>query len=279
MPEQALAMDIIGDFLEAMRRNDLSPRTIRRRESILRRLDATLHYGLARSTYDELVQVLAQEEWGIQTRASYTADVRAFFRWAVSPLDPRVDFDPAAMIRPPRVPRGMPRPVSDAELAVIVDDPDESHRLWSLLAAYAGLRCIEISRLDSEHITEERITVRGKGNKTRTIPTHPEIWKAAQGLPAGPVAVSCRGRRLGAKQVSARAAYHYCTRLGLTDVTLHRLRHWFGTNVQHAQGDIRVTQELMGHASPATTAIYTLVADTKKIAAVAALPPLRRAAA
>jgi integrase/recombinase XerC len=271
MPEQALAMDIIGDFLEAMQRAGLSSRTIRRRESILRRLDAALCYGLARSTYDELVQALAQKSWSVQTRSSYTADVRSFFRWAVNPLDPQVDFDPAAMIKPPRVPRGMPRPVSDAELAVILGDPDESHRLWSLLAAYAGLRCIEISRLNREHITQERITVRGKGNKARSIPTHPEIWTAAQDHPAGPIAVDCDGRRLGAKTLSSRAIYHYAVRLGLPDVGLHRLRHWFGTNVQHAQGDIRVTQELMGHASPATTAIYTLVADTKKIAAVAAL--------
>lgn len=59
------------------------------------------------------------------------------------------------------------------------------------------------------------------------------------------------------------------------DATAHQLRHWFGTNVLRAGGNLRVAQELLRHSSPAITARYTQVDDTERRAASVALPTLR----
>lgn len=61
--------------------------------------------------------------------------------------------------------RGVPRPVTDEQLSRILTEAPEPIRTWCLLAAYQGLRCVEISRLDREHITDENLfVVRGKGD-------------------------------------------------------------------------------------------------------------------
>jgi len=55
------------------------------------------------------------------------------------------------------------------------------------------------------------------------------------------------------------------------DCTMHQLRHWFGTKTYRECQDLRTVQELMGHASPVTTAIYTAISPTRARAAVDAL--------
>jgi integrase/recombinase XerC len=264
---------LIAEFLDSMRTSGLSERTIDRRKDSLGLLNRELPFGLAGSSYEELAAALARpDRWSPQTRASYTGDVRAFFRWACDPLDPRLDFDPAVYLKQPKVPRRLPRPVSDEELTTILTRADEPFRFWSKLAAYAGLRCCEIAGLDKDHITAKRITVLGKGAKAATVPTHSLIWEAVQELPPGPVAAGKRRERLTSKDVSSRASAHFQD-LGLVGrVTMHRLRHWYGTMAQEVYGDLRVTQELLRHASPATTAVYTLVTDARRADAVALLP-------
>jgi len=264
---------LLADFLDSMRTAGLSERTIERRRDSLRLLDRELPYGLAGSSYEELAAALARpDRWSPQTRASYTGDVRAFFRFACDPLDPRLDFDPSAYLKQPKIPRRLPRPVSTEELAVILGGAIEPYRFWSALAAYAGLRCCEIARLDREHITADRIAVMGKGAKAATVPTHKVIWEAAQQLPPGPIAPGKRHERLTPRDVSSDASNHFQVDLGLAGVTMHRLRHWYGTSVHELYGDLRLTQELLRHSSPATTAVYTLITDSRRSDAVARLP-------
>jgi site-specific recombinase XerD len=71
--------------------------------------------------------------------------------------------------------------------------------------------------------------------------------------------------------VSARAGDHFKRVLGIP-VTLHRMRHWLGTTVQREYRDIRVTQRLLGHATLASTQVYTTATDEQQRAARATLP-------
>jgi integrase/recombinase XerC len=143
-----------------------------------------------------------------------------------------------------------------------------------VLAAYAGLRCCEIAQLDRSDITEQAVTIRrGKGGRPGVVPTHPAVWAAVRDLPLGPLAWDDHGGVASSQWVSIRTAVYYRRQLGL-HFGLHRLRHWYGTSAYRATRDIRVVQELMRHATPATTAGYTLVDDEERAAAVRALPTL-----
>jgi integrase/recombinase XerC len=242
------------------------PTTIRTYRTPLTRAASALPHGLL-SDADDIAEWLAGHT-ARNTRATYAVALRGLYRWAVA--TGRLAEDPMAGLPVPRQRRGLPRPVSHAELAGVLAAAGEPVRTWCLLAAYAGLRCVEISRLDRADVTEQVVYVHGKGDRDRAVPTHPEVWRAVAALPPGPVA-GC-----AARYVSSRIA-RTCDRIGLGQVTAHRLRHWAGTWWQAASGDLRVTQELLGHASPATTAVYTAVSDRSRRAAVLALPPVTAA--
>jgi integrase/recombinase XerC len=171
--------------------------------------------------------------------------------------------------------RRRPRPCTTDELADILTRASDPFRLWFALAAYAGLRCCEISGLDREHVTRTSVWVHGKGGHERVVPTDEDLWPMLRRLPAGPVARRPEGDRAGRRYVSYRGNGHLRHELGHARITMHRLRHWYGTSVYRASGgDIRVTQELLGHASPVPTAGYAAVGGDSFSAAVAALPRL-----
>ncbi len=259
------SVDLIEAYLTYLRMLGRSPRTIATRKYVLNRMDRELPFGLDQAYEDELAAWLYRDDWSAQTKASHLAAIKGFYRYHVGRA---LETDPSMELVRPHVPQGVPRPVTDAQLARILADAPDDIYLWCILAAYEGARCIEISRLSREDITERVTYLHGKGDKRRAIPTHPIVWTIVQSLPDGPIAM------LKAQQISNRIST-YCARvLGMRGVSAHRLRHWYLTNTHRASKDIRVTQQLAGHASPATTAIYTQVASVDMSAAVMALPQL-----
>lgn len=268
-----------AEFLEAyfehLRRAGRTPATIRGRREILGRLDATLPYGVARATTEELAAWLYRDDWQQNTKATYYACLRSLYGWATNPRDPWLDHNPALDLEPARSRRGVPRPVTDEQLHRILTESPEPIRTWAMLAAYQGLRCIEVSRLDREHITEQTLlVVMGKGSRPRVHDTDPYVWSAVRDLPPGPVARRCDGRRQGTNNVSAKAARFFRNRLDMPGVSMHRLRHWMGVNIQRTYKDIRVTQEALGHASLQSTQIYTMATAEQQREARATLPRL-----
>lgn len=243
--------------------------TMRDACKLLYRADRQLPYGLPVATGDELAVLLATDGWTAQTRATYRQHICRFFPWAVE--HGWIDFDPSTRLRRPRVPAGVPDPPPDEQVAAALR-LGWPWRLHVILAAFAGLRCCEIATVAREDITQVRLRVTGKGGKTRLVPTDPYVWQAVAGKPAGPVARHPDGRPATPAWVSCRTAEHL-HRHGLP-FTLHRLRDWFATKALDHCGDLRVVQELLGHSSPATTAVYTQVSDRRKAAAVAGLPRL-----
>ncbi|MEU7174642.1 MULTISPECIES: tyrosine-type recombinase/integrase [Micromonospora] len=244
---------------------------------LLARLDRDLPYGLCDANADELRAVIYTDGRKPGTRALYRAAVSGFFRWGCSEERPeadRFDFDPSRYLPRVDVPRRAARPVTHDQLRDILRRGRDPFRLWYLLAAGEGLRCIEISRLDRQHITAEDTWIRGKGDRERIVPTPAAVWAAVRDLPDGPVARHPDGTgRANRRQVRERANYHLQRTLRHRGVTMHRLRHWYGTHVHRAaDGDIRVAQELLGHSSPSTTQIYLDTTGPLKRAAVDNLP-------
>lgn len=183
------------------------------------------------------------------SRGSYLAQLRQLYRW-MQRRDLRLD-DPTVMLDSPRRPRRLPRPVSSAELqrALVLTSGDV--RVWFLLAAHCGLRCCEIARLHPADIDRDsaRPTLfvrQGKGGDARLIPLDASTLEALEGY-SWPAVTP--------KQVSqtGRATLH---RVGVK-ASMHRLRHYFGTWTYRSSKDPKYTQQVMGHASSATTDIYT----------------------
>lgn len=261
--------DLIAAYSQHLRAAGRGRRTIDERAELLRRVDRDLPLGLEQATVEELAAWLAHDEWAPATRALYHVGISGFFAWACNPDAPHLDWNPAASLVRPAVPAGLPRPVTRDELIhALTHAAAPTWRLLVLLAAYAGLRCCELATIRREHISEERLTVKGKGGKSRSVPTWPQVWISVRDLPPGPVAGGMTARAV------TRDGGREMRRIGLPDVTMHRFRHWWATELLRAGANLRTVQELLGHASPAQTAIYTQITDEQRQIAVAALPVL-----
>lgn len=272
-------MDLIADYERHLRRLDRSPNTIECYIRTLRQADRELPEGLVSATTDEL------EDWlfstsparrgggarGKTTRSHYARILKGFGKWATDPKRPRLDFNAAAEIADLKPATVKPKPTREDTLAEILSKVGEPYATWILLGAYGGLRCVEISRLDREDVTAERIWLHGKGDKERFVPTHPLIWDAVKGLPSGPIAVGDDGRRLSPTQVGHRGNYRI-RKAGVRGTSMHKLRTRFGTQTYDATRDLVAVQELLGHSGPNVTRRYVEVNRDRMAAAVAGLP-------
>lgn len=190
-----------------------------------------------------------------------TSHLRQFYAWAVR--ERLLDTDPTWRLIMPRVARRVPRPMPDAKLAaaMLAAEPDVGAVLG--LAAFAGLRALEIARLDWAEVDLGTAApmlrvVAGKGGHGRIVPLSRTLVDLLSTLPhrRGPVIRRRDGqpRHHEAHRISTLANDHLHS-LGITE-TLHQCRHRFATATYRASRDLRAVQDLLGHASPTTTAIY-----------------------
>ncbi len=232
-------------------------------------------------------------ENGLQARslAQTLSAIRAFHRF----LDRRLGA-PApeiALVRGPKVKASLPRPVSEDQAIGLLEetgaDPDldpwegaRDRAVMSLLYG-CGLRISEgLSLTGADHPLGEAIRVTGKGGKTRLVPILPAVREAVSDYvrlcpwslpPAEPLFRAKRGGPLSARHVQA-AVQRLRGRLGLpASATPHALRHSFATHLLGAGADLRVIQELLGHASLSTTQKYTAVDAERLLAAYGAAHP------
>ena len=208
--------------------------------------------------------------------------------------------DALSAVRAPKVAKTLPRPLDAASAMAITDSSTrayEEREPWVLardaavlsLLYGAGLRIAEALSLTRRQIpapgTADSITVIGKGNKARMVPLIPQITQSiADYIAICPFDLAAdeplfRGEKGGplSPRIVQLAMERMRGALGLPDsVTPHALRHSFATHLLARGGDLRSIQELLGHASLATTQIYTQVDSTHLLEAYRAAHPRAR---
>lgn len=222
--------------------------------------------------------------------------VRGWHRFLT--LEGAVPADVAAQVRPPAAPQRLPKAISTDEVRLLIEaaGPDDTaaglrdHALLELLYA-TGCRISEAVGLDVDDLAgvgrggagvrsggpdpvEEypQVRLRGKGDKERVVPVgsfaveavsawlvrgRPQFATAGRGVPA--LFLNHRGGRLS-RQSAWTVLTAAARRAGIsTPVSPHTLRHSFATHLLEGGADVRVVQELLGHASVTTTQLYTKV--------------------
>lgn len=269
-----MSLTMIERFDLAQRRRGFAKATIRHRHGRLRLfIDWLDPVGVFDATSDDVERFIDSRKVSDRTRYSWLSTLHCFYRWAIHAG--LTDHDPTASIDRPRLPRLLPRPIADDHLAAGLEHANHTMAAWLTLGAWAGLRCMEVAGLERADLLDNRIRVAGKGAKERLVPIHPKVSAALDqhGLPhRGPIFRRADGCRFSAWQVSHAVRAHFVD-LEI-EATMHQTRHWFGTQLYIATRDLRLVQEMMGHASPSTTAGYAAFASDTADAAVAALPVL-----
>jgi integrase/recombinase XerC len=184
-------------------------------------------------------------------------------------------------VRPPKRPHSLPKALTVPDARDIVDPEQragEAREPWVIardaavlaLLYGAGLRISEALSIASAAApigAIDRVTILGKGGKSRTVPIIAPVRAAIEAylalcpydLAGGPLFVGARGGPLSPRIVQL-AVQRLRVALGLPDsATPHALRHSFATHLLGRGGDLRTIQELLGHASLSTTQIYTAV--------------------
>ena len=231
-------------------------------------------------------QALVSEKGLVATSvARILAAVRGFHKFML--FEGISDNDVSAAVKPPKAPKRLPKAISIQEIEVLLKaagpEPDDvagagdiirvrDRAILELLYA-TGARVSEIVNMDLDDLIDpEIVRLFGKGSKERIVPVgkyaqaavaaylvrvRPTLATLSRGTPA--LFLNQRGSRLSRQsiwQIISNAAL--AAKLGV-EVSPHTFRHSFATHLLEGGADVRVVQELLGHASVTTTQIYTLV--------------------
>lgn len=205
------------------------------------------------------------------TAVTYYTHLTSIYRWLVEVGS--LPVDPMSHIRRPRRPRPHPQPLTQAELAAVLDGTTGHLRAFILLASLAGLRSHEVAKVRGEDVDAGAIYVDGKGGQAATVPTHPDLWDLAQSFPRqgywfpSPVR---EGQPYSAQQVGALVARRF-REVGIEHGSIHRLRATYGTELLRKGSNLRIVQTLMRHASLAITERYLGVSEEERAAAIRSL--------
>lgn len=243
--------------------------------------------GLGRTRLDQ-VDLMVLRSWlgsmvgaslSRATLARRSAACRTFFAWAVH--TGRVATDPTTRLANARAARTLPTVLAQDSVAKLLDGAGRAAsdggpldvRDWALaeLLYASGVRVGELCASDVRDLDLDQRTLRvlGKGRKERVVPIGLPAVRAARtwletarpalaGAGTSALLVGARGGRLDQRQ--ARAAVHRLAEAaGVDDVAPHGLRHSAATHLLEGGSDLRSVQELLGHASLATTQRYTHV--------------------
>ena len=230
---------------------------------------------------DHLLDFLAEK---IRQAASprslsrYLSCFRQFYRYALR--QNLLAEDPTALIEGPRLGRGLPRALSEAQVEALMDSPDpvtslglRDRAMFELMYA-CGLRVSELVALELSRVNLKQGVVRvmGKGNKERLIPVGEEAadWLQKYFRHARPQLLK-NGRSdkvflTNRQRGMTRQAFWHCVRkhalrAGVNQtISPHMLRHSFATHLLNHGADLRIVQLLLGHSDLSTTQIYTHIA-------------------
>jgi len=213
-----------------------------------------------------------------RTTSRSLSSLRRFYRYLLR--QGKIGSDPSLQVEMPKLPRSLPKSLSEADVEALLDAPDSAVSLGlrdraMLETLYAtGLRVSELVTLPLQGLSLDMGVVRvmGKGSKERLVPLGEEAvnWlkqylaEARADLLGGKVSnavfVTQRGQAM-TRQAFWYLIKRYAARAGLINsLSPHTLRHAFATHLLNHGADLRVVQMLLGHADISTTQIYTHVA-------------------
>jgi integrase len=256
-PKPPIPEEVIASYMEDCRRRGLAKSTQYARRYILTKVEREV--GLFKATPEQLADWLDREIKN-SSKATYMASLRAFYEWCVD--HDTMTSNPVRKMSKPRVKKRDPAPIDPDELTRALEIAKPVMKAWLLLAAAAGLRCCEIANLKVEdiHLKDEPAWIHianSKGALERNVPVHIEVEKALVVL-KWPV----KGRlwRYSAQSISERGN-RLLAKAG-SESTMHKLRHYAATNYWQALNDagtpdVLLLTDFLGHASPATSMIYT----------------------
>jgi integrase/recombinase XerD len=283
----AVERGLAANSLSAYRRD------LRRYAEYLRahgKTDAALVDESTVSAYVDHLKAARDEDGGPKYAPSSIARalvaVRSFHRFCLD--EGFVDEDPSEEVGAPRVPQGIPKALTEAEVeellgAVVGDDPRALRDRAILETLYAtGVRISELVGLDRRDLDFDAALLRvlGKGDKERVVPIGRTARAALEDyltrgrpmlerpvtrtrVPGDPVLLNARGGRL-TRQGCWKIVTTAGDRVGLNGrLSPHVLRHSCATHMLDHGADIRVVQELLGHASLSTTQVYTKVSPER----------------
>jgi len=208
----------------------------------------------------------------------YLSGFRQFYRWLLR--EGRIREDPTALIENPKLGRGLPKALSEKQVADLLEAPQVStplglrDRTMLELMYAAGLRVSELVGLEliSVNLNQGVVRITGKGGKERLVPLGEEAisWLQRYLREARPALMNRHGSPLmfvtARKNGMTRQAFWYAIRkhaqaAGISrPVSPHMLRHSFATHLLNHGADLRVVQLLLGHSDLSTTQIYTHIA-------------------
>jgi len=267
-------------------------RDLRRYESVLAARGKTTLDAVTSADVAEFLASLREGDaehgpLAVTSAARAVIAVRGLHAFAVA--EGLAETDPARDVTPPSPPKRLPKAITIAEVNRLLDaagpGPDDMSGEPRLLRDRAlleflygtGARISEATGLDVDELQlgdDPVVRLAGKGGKHRVVPVgsyavraleaylvraRPALAAASRRVSVSPaVFLNARGGRL-TRQGAWGVLHAAAGRARLPEVTPHTLRHSFATHLLDGGADIRVVQELLGHASVATTQIYTLI--------------------
>lgn len=257
----------MDEFLRHLRAAAISENTITLRRYHLLRISRALDVTLDQATTEDLESYLARPTLSREYRRSLRSTLRQYFTW-LQATGRRADNPALGLARIKPLPPA-PRPASDIAYQGALRDAQPRERLMLRLAAEAGLRRGEVARLRASDLIDDllgySLHVVGKGERERIVPLKDDLAREVK-LRAQDRDYLFPGNDNG--HLSPGYVGKIISRLLPEGCTMHALRHRFATRVHSATGDLLTTQQLLGHASPATTQLYVLVGQDRLRAAV-----------
>ena len=276
----------MDEFCDALWLEDgLARNTLEAYRRDLRQLAAWLEKqhgkGLAAAAHADLLAYLAYKVRGrakATTTSRQLSSLKRFYRYCLRQR--RIKTDPTLRIDSPKLPRGLPKSLTEEDVEALLEAPAVEQALGlrdkaMLETLYAsGLRVSELVKLKLGQVSHDMGVVRvvGKGSKERLVPLGEEalVWIRRYAKEARPELLG--GRASDDLFVTARGAamtrqmfWHLLNRHALKaglkkSISPHTLRHAFATHLLNHGADLRVVQLLLGHSDISTTQIYTHVA-------------------
>lgn len=266
MQTSTMSSDCLLRYTTHLRAQGYAPATLRAKVDVVAMIAGSSNVEPAELTVEHVTVYLGSRPLEVWSRRKYLEHLRAFATWASI-------ADPTAGIRTPHRPRGIPKPVGEQQLALLLAAAKPRTRGFLMLGAYAGLRSFEIAKVadaDFEQTaTGPALRVEGKGGRVDLLPV-PEVLSQDM---ASWRAEAHHGRLW--PEVTANAVQCAIRKLGReidVPVSCHQLRHRYGTAIYAASRDLLLTQRLMRHASPTTTAGYVQAVDELGASVVDRLP-------